>query len=796
MPSPKKILAHTYALTSYNGADTEEYLEQSDESPTLLGSLESREVNDRRRIQALKSHGILVNDISLVSNEPEVFSLPKPIVWDYLVDEWDPKNRSSDGPSGTEQMVASDPIAQSGTSAMAEGNSPGIIENCTTFGSMDIDRGSQPLETQEKRRDRRRPMIPFLQWDDNKGDKDRVGGDIVVRRVLDQVDDRLSRNSDHFKIYKKSHASTLEDLEDRESPLYAATSGRLTDKILSFRDKTAEDRRGQLFRTSKNLIEMFIPINFDHDVTRKIWGAVHTICQTLNGIFRPTPDGCGDLYLVQDYTGENDLTDWLGLTQPESPLQGCTKCSRGFKNLEDGIAHLGDEHFCTNSTSGNLGLWLRTPQQIHVEARINTFLTLLDECTDAFKKLNIISEDLHFGSLKGQNTSEAKGYPVFESLVRVFEHITTILVFSCNFMVKADKDLRKSHLKVSNGKPFKSRLRDCLHQIVLSAQEDLAQARDDIILAGKTERRPGDITLASIGPEFMIATISNGLFLHQPRGMPVNSISPNDTTGADSIETSYIDVNEVYKRYANKLQLQVNQRPQKRLLPAIYALEEELDILLRLNQWQRKFCHDFRRCLDPVSYRITTKARLSCFGTENYYLLKTIRRLEVQYNELQGLQKRSEKLRDQLQQSIEIEEESHGKAIRVFTFVTLFFLPLSFVTSFFGMNTVDIRDIDQGQRLFWFTSVPTTTFVIGVAYLYGYKWETWKERLIRRRSRNHTKHTTELLGRISGLTNLRRLFWDTDADNDLEKGGGQRRGTDLSFMSIESATHPQKNNSQ
>ncbi|KAI0805821.1 hypothetical protein GGR55DRAFT_690205 [Xylaria sp. FL0064] len=297
---------------------------------------------------------------------------------------------------------------------------------------------------------------------------------------------------------------------------------------------------------------------------------------------------------------------------------------------------------------GNLRLWLRTPQQIQVEARINTFSALLEECIDAFDKLNSIAENLHHGSLTAEDTSEAKRYPVFESLVRVFEHITTILVFSCHIIVKGDKKMRKSGAKISTGKLFKSHLKIYLRRTVAMAKEDLRQARLDIILAAKTGSRPGETALASIGPEFMIATISN----------------------------EHLDANEIYKMYANKLQLQVNQKPQKRLLPAIYALEEEFDILLHLNTWQRKFCHDFLRILDPVSYRITTKARLSYFSTESHYLLKTIQRLDVRYNELQSLQRRSEKLRDQLQQSIEIEEESHGNAIRVFTFVTLVFLPL------------------------------------------------------------------------------------------------------------------------
>lgn len=191
----------------------------------------------------------------------------------------------------------------------------------------------------------------------------------------------------------------------------------------------------------------------------------------------------------------------------------------------------------------------------------------------------------------------------------------------------------------------------------------------------------------------------------------------------------------------------MNQKPQKRLLPDIYALEKELDVLLRLNDWQRKFCHDFLRVLDPSSDRITTKARTSYFRTEGHHLSKTIRRLEVRRNELCGLQKRAEKLRDQLQQSIEFEEESHGKATRVFTFVTIFLL-LSFVTSFFGMNTTDIRDTEHDQRLFLVVSVPTTEFVIGVAYLYGYKWDSWKESLNRRRNIRRTERFTNRRGQF------------------------------------------------
>ncbi|KAI1125616.1 cora-like Mg2+ transporter protein-domain-containing protein [Nemania abortiva] len=511
-----------------------------------------------------------------------------------------------------------------------------------------------------------------------------------------------------------------------------------------------------------------------------------------DSILRSDQCNSGDSYLVQDYSGDSDLLHSAALTKPEIPMEGCTQCSGGFTNLGDGIAHLSSVHFSSNSTalpdsaSEKLRLWLRTPDQVQLEARIHTFLTFMEECIGAFEKLIKVADDLRLGSISVGDTGGVGGYPVIESLVRVFEHITIILVFACDFMVKAEKAMRKDHRKALNGKKFRGQFKVSLHRIIQGAQKNLEQAKIDMILASRTERRQGVVTLASIGPELIIAMISNGLFFRKLGGTQGISTSSGGNVDGDNVNTEDIDVGEVYKMYANKLQLQVNQRPQKRLLPDIYALEEELDILHRLNRWQRKFCLDFLRVLDPSSYKITTKARFSHFKTEDRYLRKTLRRLEVRGSELHSLQQRTEKLRDQLRQNIEIEEESHGKAIRVFTFVTIFFLPLSFVTSFFGMNTVDIRNIDQDQRLFWIVSVPTTAFVIGIAYLYGYKWEHWKERFSRPRGSRVINPATEHAVRILQPFGLRRLLQETTNKDDLEKGGFRRQESGFSLRSIES----------
>lgn len=64
---------------------------------------------------------------------------------------------------------------------------------------------------------------------------------------------------------------------------------------------------------------------------------------------------------------------------------------------------------------------------------------------------------------------------------------------------------------------------------------------------------------------------------------------------------------------------------------------------------------------------------------------------------------------------MEILNDDHGKAILVFTVVTIIFLPLSFVTSFLGMNTSDIRNQTSGQGLFWTIAIPLAVFVTLIA---------------------------------------------------------------------------------
>lgn len=83
---------------------------------------------------------------------------------------------------------------------------------------------------------------------------------------------------------------------------------------------------------------------------------------------------------------------------------------------------------------------------------------------------------------------------------------------------------------------------------------------------------------------------------------------------------------------------------------------------------------------------------------------------------------------------IDVLEEDNSKAIFVFTVVTAIFLPLSFFTSYLGMNTADIRNMNRSQSLFWIVAAPVTVVVLGLAVLASYKGDAAREWFSERKS--------------------------------------------------------------
>jgi hypothetical protein len=174
-------------------------------------------------------------------------------------------------------------------------------------------------------------------------------------------------------------------------------------------------------------------------------------------------------------------------------------------------------------------------------------------------------------------------------------------------------------------------------------------------------------------------------------------------------------------------QFQVNHRPGKRLIRSINLLQEELQILVQVNSWQKNLIQGYLDVLNDATYEKDIPSRRAMFQHEKILLESCLEQLALSREDYTDLIDRCGPLSDSTKQSLEINEEDHGKAIMVFTIVTIIFLPLSFVTSFFGMNTVDIRDMSSGQSLFWAVAIPLTAVTMGSAMLIGYNGDDLRD---------------------------------------------------------------------
>ncbi|KAI0437214.1 hypothetical protein F4803DRAFT_165336 [Xylaria telfairii] len=200
------------------------------------------------------------------------------------------------------------------------------------------------------------------------------------------------------------------------------------------------------------------------------------------------------------------------------------------------------------------------------------------------------------------------------------------------------------------------------------------------------------------------------------------------TVGSSAIMVSALDflakgdtgprsLEDVYREYCSELRLKVRDSPKRTLLDDLDRVDEEMDSII-----------------------VTIKSQRNVLGTHRTYINgmfkligvidSTIKVLENKLDVYEDLKVRVEWMRKQVSRQIELKQDNNNKAITIFTIVTVVFLPLSFVTSYLGMNTADIRNTDSGQWLFWTISVPVTLTIVGLAMGVAYQVK-FKELMLR-----------------------------------------------------------------
>ncbi len=158
--------------------------------------------------------------------------------------------------------------------------------------------------------------------------------------------------------------------------------------------------------------------------------------------------------------------------------------------------------------------------------------------------------------------------------------------------------------------------------------------------------------------------------------------------------------------------LKVEKHSSRRLLQKLNAFEEEVEIVHDVLRQQMDVLSTLRNCLDPAEFKKPTTARRMRFEFEKHGIEKILTLIKEQLRHCRELRERAKVLAVQNVQLVETLADDHGRAIFVFTLITIVFLPLSFVASFFGMNLGGITGTDSKVSHFWYIGLPFTAGIL------------------------------------------------------------------------------------
>ncbi|KAL9041594.1 MAG: hypothetical protein Q9180_001180 [Flavoplaca navasiana] len=226
----------------------------------------------------------------------------------------------------------------------------------------------------------------------------------------------------------------------------------------------------------------------------------------------------------------------------------------------------------------------------------------------------------------------------------------------------------------------------------------LETARNDLITEA-TGTAPGENVGPVVTPEAILIMIMERL----ARGV---------------FGTGSVDVINILEECLEQLALRVEKHSSRRLLQKLNAFEEEVDIVSDVLLQQIKVLSEFRDCLDPGNFKRPTTARKMRFEFENQGIERILVHINEQLRHCKELRERAKVLAVQNVQLVETFADDNSRALFVFTFITVLFLPLSFVAGFFGMNLAGIADTESRVTLFWYTALPLTAGILIMCILF------------------------------------------------------------------------------
>ncbi|OCL05896.1 hypothetical protein AOQ84DRAFT_298018, partial [Glonium stellatum] len=460
-----------------------------------------------------------------------------------------------------------------------------------------------------------------------------------------------------------------------------------------------------------------------------------------------------EFWVIRDISDKELLLKNYSIAAPSRGISDCHLCSSGTKYyfFDDGIIHLRKAHFrrpeeeCGSDELpiNALTNWLRNDPQLRYDQKFDQLLLMLSRLVEHLQALRANSGKIREG-ISTSESSVSSRYKLPSSLVKSFEQTITLLLWSAQSINLIDKHFRNWNYVPPNVQSYESEelmaASDRLNALVIEAQASMERAENDFILMCRTENDVETVSYIAVGLEYILASAIVNLCKR-----PIHR---------------GLDVAELYQAFGRTLQLQATKHPRKRLIREIHRVIEEIELLRDITNCQFEVLWSFIQVLDDKSFRITNRTRNSRFHLEKQFLTTAHRHLKKKSADLDHLRSRMVNLSRQVAQSVEILEEDHGKAILLFTMVTIIFLPLSFVTGYLGMNTTDIRNSQQNQWIFWAISLPLTSLIVVLALLVALKGDSIREMWIDRQSFKEKKLERSLLDWRQSTLPDDRIFMD------------------------------------
>ncbi|KAL3418191.1 mg2+ transporter, partial [Phlyctema vagabunda] len=204
--------------------------------------------------------------------------------------------------------------------------------------------------------------------------------------------------------------------------------------------------------------------------------------------------------------------------------------------------------------------------------------------------------------------------------------------------------------------------------------------------------------------------------------LPFGLVSVITATLLRDVTSGQPDISSTYYDYMKNLEQEIQINPYNRShQEKIAYLRQEIDVVLKVLAEQLQCVSALQAGPRQELLEAPDKVR------EFYILQDCLALIKAKTQSFQEMEMVATQLGIYNIRRIESNKDRQEAAILVFTIVTIIFLPLSFVSSFFGMNTVDIRDMGSSQWLFWAVGIPVTVIVVGLSLVFAHKIEPTRE---------------------------------------------------------------------